>query len=101
MSDRFGVSIAIDNGVVAVGAFYDDDSGFDSGSAYLFDASTGVQVAKLLASDAVFLEQFGQSIAIANGVGHIDIQGRKSDLWVQGVQDSPGFGQHDLFDRKA
>ena len=36
---RFGYSIAIDNKVVAVGAFLDDDNGFDSGSAYLFVAS--------------------------------------------------------------
>ncbi len=66
--DNFGVSIAIDNGVVGVGAFYDNDNGFDSGSAYLFDASTGAQIVKLLASDAVFLELLGASIAIDNGV---------------------------------
>ncbi|MFT5424327.1 MAG: hypothetical protein ACI89L_002121 [Phycisphaerales bacterium] len=40
--DRFGDSIAIDNGVVAVGAFGDGNS---SGSAYLFDAATGNQIA--------------------------------------------------------
>ena len=67
-SNNFGVSIAIDNGVVAVGAFYDDDNGFDSGSAYLFNASTGAQIAKLLTSDAVYLELFGLSVAIDNGV---------------------------------
>ncbi len=66
--DNFGVSIAIANGVVAVGADQDDDNGGYSGSAYLFNASTGVQIHKLLASDALFLELFGQSIAIDNGV---------------------------------
>ena len=66
--NNFGDSIAIDNGVVAVGAFYDDDNGFDSGSAYLFNAATGTQIAKLLASDAVYLELLGRSVAIDNGV---------------------------------
>ena len=66
--DNFGVSIAIDNGVVVVGAVYDDDNGFDSGSAYLYDASTGAQITKLLTSDALYLELFGQSVAIDNGV---------------------------------
>ena len=67
-NDNFGVSISIANGVVAVGAFYEDENGFDSGSAYLFNASTGAQIAKLLASDAVHLELLGRSIAIDNGV---------------------------------
>ena len=67
-TESFGSAIAIDNGVVVVGAFYDDDNGFDSGSAYLFDAFTGVQIAKLLASDALYLELLGRSVAIDNGV---------------------------------
>ncbi len=67
-NDNFGSSIAIDNGVVAIGAFYDNSNGFSSGSAYLFNASSGSQIAKLLASDALYLELLGQSIAIDNGV---------------------------------
>ncbi|MBL4810579.1 MAG: FG-GAP repeat protein, partial [Phycisphaerales bacterium] len=66
--DEFGNSIAIANGVVVVGAYYDDDNGSSSGSAYLFDASTGVQIAKLLPSDGASNHDFGYSIAIANGV---------------------------------
>lgn len=66
--NMFGWSIAIDNGVVAVGALYDDDNGGDSGSAYLFDASTGEQIAKLLPSDGAKSDQFGCSIAIDNGM---------------------------------
>ena len=31
--------------------FEDDDSGFDGGSAYYFDAISGDQISKLLASD--------------------------------------------------
>ena len=66
--DEFGFSIAIDNGVVAVGAIRDSDNGVWSGSAYLFDASTGTQIAKLLPSDGASDEHFGWSIAIGNGV---------------------------------
>ena len=66
--DNFGLSIAIDNGVVAVGVLGDDDNGTDSGSAYLFNASTGAQIAKLLPSDGTAGDNFGFSIAIDNGV---------------------------------
>lgn len=66
--DRFGVSVGIDNGIVAVGASYDDDQGAQSGSAYLFKASSGAQLLKLLPSDGAAGDQFGHSIAIDNGV---------------------------------
>ncbi len=66
--DRFGRSIAIDNGIVAVGAYHDDDNGDSSGSAYLFDASTGKQLFKLLPSDGEASDWFGYSIAIDNGI---------------------------------
>jgi subtilisin family serine protease len=73
--DEFGHSIAIANGVVAVGAIYDDDNGSNSGSAYLFDASTGVQIAKLLANDGATGDRFSWSIAIANGVAAVGASG--------------------------
>ena len=66
--DSFGYSIAIDNGVVAVGALWDDDNGDNSGSAYLFDASTGEQLHKLLPDDGAAGDEFGSAIAIDNGV---------------------------------
>ena len=66
--DGFGWSIHIDNGIVAVGAIGDDDNGFTSGSAYLFNASTGEQIAKLIANDGATDGQFGFSITIENGI---------------------------------
>ena len=66
--DHFGRSVAIDGGVVAVGAYYDDDSGSASGSVYLFkyDGSREwPQVAKLTAGDASAYDQFGRSLAIS------------------------------------
>ncbi len=66
--DVFGESIAIDDGIVAVGAMRDDDNGIDSGSVYLFDASTGRQLRKLVPSDGAAGDLFGNAISICNGV---------------------------------
>ena len=65
--DQFGWSIGIHNGVVVVGSHQDDDLGSFSGSAYLFDASTGTQIVKLRPSDGGPSEYFGSSVAIENG----------------------------------
>ena len=66
--DWFGCSVALDSGVVAVGAWRDDDNGSESGSAYLFDATSGFQVAKLLPNDGAVGKRFGESIAAGSGL---------------------------------
>ncbi len=43
----------------------DDDNGADSGSAYLFDTTTGQQIAKLVADDGAANDVFGNSVAIS------------------------------------
>jgi hypothetical protein len=48
-----------------VGTHKDDAGGMDSGSAYLFDTTTGQQLFKLTASDAAAEDFFGTSIAIS------------------------------------
>jgi hypothetical protein len=65
---EFGYSVAIDGGVIAVGASFDDDNGADSGSAYIFDATTGSELGKLLPTDGAAGAQFGFSIDIDNGI---------------------------------
>ena len=35
--DRFGGAVAASDGVVVVGAYWDDDKGSDSGSVYVFE----------------------------------------------------------------
>lgn len=62
--DRFGLAVAISGTRVLVGAPLNDDDGSASGSAYLFDASTGNQTFKLTASDAAAGDHFGASVAI-------------------------------------
>jgi hypothetical protein len=46
---EFGSAAALHGGILAVGSRGDDDRGTDSGSAYLFDAASGAQRAKLTA----------------------------------------------------
>jgi hypothetical protein len=63
--DRFGGEVAISGSTALVGALGNDDAGSDSGSAYLFDATTGNQILKLSASDADVEDWFGVSVAIS------------------------------------
>jgi len=67
-SDFFGWSVDLDNGVLAVGALFDDESTIDSGSVYLFDVSSGNQLGKLLPEPSELRMQFGVSISIDDGI---------------------------------
>ncbi len=61
----FGFSVAISGATAIVGAIGGDDNGFFSGSAYLFDITTGRQIAKLLPDDGGDEDRFGWSVAIS------------------------------------
>ncbi len=67
----FGYSVALDGSLALVAARDDDDLGLYSGSAYLFDAQSGDQLAKLHASDGALLDQFGYSAALCGGLALI------------------------------
>lgn len=67
-NDYLGTSIAISDGIVAIGAVGTDDNGAHSGAAYVFDAASGTQTAKLVPSDGAAEDHFGHSIAIAGGL---------------------------------
>ena len=62
--DEFGSSIAISGGTVVIGAPGDDDNGSNSGSVYLFNASTGQQIRKITPADGATNDMFGTSVAI-------------------------------------
>ncbi len=64
-SQNFGISVAISGTTAIVGANLDDDNGFLSGSAYVFDTTPGQQIAKLLANDGAADDRFGISVAIS------------------------------------
>lgn len=88
--DWFGYSVGVSGNTAIVGAFGNTDFGIDSGSAYLFDVSSGQQTAKLLAPDGAAKDVFGLSVAIS---GDIAIVGAP----VQGGPTSP-VGRAYLFD---
>ncbi|QDV07410.1 hypothetical protein Poly30_29340 [Planctomycetes bacterium Poly30] len=67
-ADNFGFAVAISGSVVIVGCPFDDDNGTDSGSAYLFDASTGLQLRKLVPVDTGANDLFGARVEIDAGV---------------------------------
>ena len=78
--DRFGFgsfsrSIALDGGYALIGSYGDDDNGFDSGSAYLFDVASGDLVQKFLAPNGKSEDYFGQSVALDNGYALIGSYG--------------------------
>ena len=61
--DRFGYSVAISDTHVVVGSKYDDDSGSNSGSAYVYNTD-GTGEVKITASDGAQNDYFGASVAI-------------------------------------
>ena len=68
--DEFGTSVALEGDTLVIGAHFDDDNGYKSGSAYVFrhQGSSWVQVQELLATDEVTEEErFGHAVAIDNG----------------------------------
>ena len=66
--DRFGRSVALDGNLALIGSFLSDynwiDNGMDSGSAYLFDVTSGDLLQKFLAPDLAFNDRFGFSVAL-------------------------------------
>jgi len=88
--DQFGYAVAIDGGLVLVGAYLDDDLGVDSGSAYVFDSATGQQLHKLVPSDGSQGDLFGCSVSMDGGQALIGA--RYDDVF------SLGSGSAYLFD---
>ena len=66
-SDYFGLSVSISGDYALLGAWYDDDKGSNSGSAYIFkrDANTWTQQAKLTALDGAASDFFSCSVSIS------------------------------------
>jgi hypothetical protein len=60
----FGSAVAIDGNFALIGDQGDDVNGSNAGAAYLFDVSTGVQLAKIVAPDGVAGDWFGTSVAL-------------------------------------
>ncbi len=83
--DGFGLSVAIDGNLAVVGSPNDDDAGDTSGSAYLFDVSTGQQLYKLTADDAAADDHFGGSVAISGNTAIVGAPGDYDDTTTFGA----------------
>ncbi len=82
--DYFGHCVAISGNTAIVGAYRNDDNGEDSGSAYLFDVTTGLQIAKLLPNDGVDGHYFGNAVAISGTIAVVGAFGDDYNGWLSG-----------------
>ncbi|QQE12379.1 PEP-CTERM sorting domain-containing protein [Planctomycetota bacterium] len=64
----FGREIAISGNIAAISAISDDTEANDAGAVYLFDTTTGEQLAKITADDAHASAFFGMSIDIQDNI---------------------------------
>ena len=66
-SDRLGDSVSIDGDTIIAGAYQEDTTASDAGSAYIFTGSgaTWTQQAQIQASDAAATDYFGYSVSIS------------------------------------
>jgi FG-GAP repeat/Immunoglobulin domain len=69
--DFFGQSVALSGRIALIAAAISDDAGPVTGSAYLFDVTTGQQLAKILADDGASGDSFGGSVAISSNTALI------------------------------
>jgi uncharacterized repeat protein (TIGR01451 family)/LPXTG-motif cell wall-anchored protein len=83
--DRFGQAVSINDDTAVVGAYYDDDKGADSGSAYVFSPHTDLAITKTGNSAAVVGTNFSYFVKITNN-GPSDASGVKvTDILPAGV----------------
>ncbi len=96
VADYFGEDVSISGETIIVGAFYNDDNGNNSGSAYIFvrDAS-GIwsEQQKLLAADAAANDRFGKSVSLNGntavvGADGVDVSGESSGAAYVFVRDT-------------
>ena len=68
---EFGYAVAVNGSTAVISAIADNAKGFRSGSAYVFDVSTGGQLYKLIASDGKALSGFGFDVDVQGTVALI------------------------------
>ncbi len=75
--DSFGRSVAVSGDTVVIGANGDDDLGYGSGSAYVFERFGGVwtQTGRIAAADGAGGDSFGGSVAVSGNTVVIGASG--------------------------
>ncbi len=76
VNDYFGYSVAVDGTTAVVGAYGDETTGSDSGSAYVFDTTTGNLLFTLANPTPGSYDYFGDSVAVD---GTIAVVGARAD----------------------
>lgn len=66
-NDRFGISVSLSGDNALIGSYQDDDKGFDSGSAYIFEfnGSNWIETQKLNSLDGSAKDYFGYSVSLS------------------------------------
>jgi outer membrane protein assembly factor BamB len=83
--DRFGGSVDLADGLAAIGAPLDNNTEFDSGSVYVFDAATGAQIRKIT-PDGALNDHFGEAVAIGDGkVAAVSLNQGLRRVWVYDI----------------
>ena len=96
--DRLGDAVAISGTLVAAGATFADSAGAQFGEVYLFDASTGLEIAQILAPTILngFVQQFGRAVdtdgtyVIAGGAYDSSIVPGLNDFGFASLYDATG-----------
>ena len=116
--DNFGISVSVSDSIIVIGAHEDDDECpsdpyCNSGSAYVFDGTTGEQLQKLWADDIAEGDHFGDSVSVSGntfavGAPYDDDAGSQSgSAYVFQILDAPcpadvtGDGVVDVLDLLA
>ena len=99
--EQFGHTVAIEGDLAVVGAVFDDFRGAASGSAFVFDASTGALVDRLAGSDTSSDDLFSDGLAVANGQVYVGAPRSDANGQLSGrayVFGGPALNQIDRFD---
>ncbi|RLD09335.1 MAG: hypothetical protein DRI44_08700, partial [Chlamydiae bacterium] len=84
---QFGKSVAVNGDVIAVGAPFNDNYGYDSGLTYIYERNSGGinnwgETKKLIASDIKATNEFGYSVAVDGDVVLIGRPGNESAAYI-------------------
>jgi hypothetical protein len=83
--DAFGTSLAIDGGMIAVGAPRRDDDGLDSGAVLIFDAASLIHRETIRPDDGGFLKLFGMAVDLDDGRLLVGAQGNSENGLLAGA----------------
>ncbi len=92
--DRFGAAVSLTNGRAFVSAPSQTVTDPDAGAVFVFDASTGAHLARIVAPDSMRSDQFGTALAVDSGliaVGATGVDGAFSDVGAVYLFDEASF----------